>query len=136
VLVWWYADAPDLPSRYAQLLDDAEDRGEPVAVSAITLWEIAKRAERKPHDLPLGAPVDEFLLAVERNPRIEIVPLSAAVCLESTRLGPTFHRDPADQLIVATARIAGLRLLTVDREIWRSGVVEPVSYAGAPAVSR
>ena len=132
VLVWWYADAPELPPRYAELLDAAEADGARVSVSAISLWEIAKRAERTPHGLPIADPVDEFLFAVEKNPHIEIMPLSAAVCLESTRLGPTFHRDPADQLIVATARVARLQLMTVDRAIWSSGVIEPVAYPGAP----
>ena len=53
-----------------------------------------------------------------RYPGISLIDLSPEVAVESTRLPGTFHRDPADQVIVATARVHPLSLLvTADGKI-------------------
>ena len=52
-----------------------------------------------------------------------VLPLNGAVILESSRLGIAFPKDPADQLIVATARHHGMQLMTVDEGIIKSGKV-------------
>jgi PIN domain nuclease of toxin-antitoxin system len=46
-----------------------------------------------------------------------IVPLSPSIAVESWELPGTFHADPADRIIVATARVTGATLLTRDRRI-------------------
>ncbi len=121
VVLWWYRDDPALPSWMASHLEAWQQRGERVGVSAISLWEIAKLAERG--KIRLRATLEDFLEQLERDPLFEVVPLSVRVIAESTRLGPSFHRDPADQLIVATARVHGVRLLSVDERIQASGLV-------------
>jgi PIN domain nuclease of toxin-antitoxin system len=50
-------------------------------------------------------------------PGIALLPLTPTIAIESTKLPGTFHRDPADQIIVATARIHDVPLLTMDRRI-------------------
>jgi len=67
--------------------------------------------------------LDHWFQELEDDPVIEILPLTGQIILESTRLGESFHKDPADQLIVATARYHGLRLMTADERIHRSGTV-------------
>jgi PIN domain nuclease of toxin-antitoxin system len=125
VLVWWRTGAEHLLSRaQTTALESAERTGERVAVSGITLWEIAKLVERGRLVLR-GAP-DELLSEVESNPRVTVLPITARVALESTRLGPTFPRDPADQMIAATARVHGLRLVTTDGRIRETNVVSVV----------
>jgi PIN domain nuclease of toxin-antitoxin system len=52
------------------------------------------------------------------------LPLSPEVALEMTRLPARFHRDPADQLIAATARVHDLVLMTADERIRDSGAVQ------------
>ena len=121
VLVFWYADDRKLSRPYRQLLGRIERRGEQIGVSAISLWEIAKLVERS--KLQLQRSLDECLAEVETNPSIELLPISARIAAESTRLGPAFPRDPADQLIAATARCHGLVLLTKDDLIRDSGAV-------------
>jgi PIN domain nuclease of toxin-antitoxin system len=100
---------------------ETEEFKEGLAVSIISLWEIAKLAEigRLQPEFSL----DEWFYELEEDPGIWLVPLSARIVIESTRLGPHFHKDPADQLIASTARCHGLRLLTVDERIHRSGIV-------------
>jgi PIN domain nuclease of toxin-antitoxin system len=115
-------DAPGrLSSRQAAEISAAHAEGERLAVAAVTLWEIAKLVEHR--RLTFDDPIDLVLDGIERNPALSILPLGARVALESTRLGDQIAADPADQLIVATARVHGLRLVTSDERIRKSGVV-------------
>ena len=92
-----------------------------MGVAAITLWEIAKLVQlrRMEFDRPLGA----ILREIEGHPMLRIIRLDGDVARESTMLGDRLRGDPADQLIVATARVHGLRLVTADERIRRSGTV-------------
>ena len=72
-------------------------------------------AQAKPHDPRLDS-------SGEEHPAVQPLPFDL-IALESTRLGPGFHRDPADQIIAATARVHGLRLLTSDQRIIQSKLV-------------
>jgi PIN domain nuclease of toxin-antitoxin system len=90
-------------------------------VSALFLREIAKLVERKRLELPQS--LDDSLEQLEASAFVTILPLTARVAIESTRLGGRFHADPIDQIIAATARCHGLTLLTLDERIIESGVV-------------
>jgi PIN domain nuclease of toxin-antitoxin system len=85
------------------------------AISIISCWEVAKLVELG--RLELRRPLEEWLALALRAPRLALLPLTPPIVVESTRLPGSFHRDPADQLIVATARMHGVRLLTADRRI-------------------
>ena len=73
--------------------------------------------------LELNQSLDECLEQLEGSAFVTILPLTARIAVESTRLGARFHADPIDQIIAATARCHGLTLLTVDERIIESGVV-------------
>ena len=123
ILLWWFENHPKLPKKYSLLLDKIENAEEvtPVAVSIISFWEIAKAIE---YDrLKLEFTPDQWFEDVEDHPLIEVLPLTRQIVLDSTRLGPSFHKDPGDQLIAATTRCHELRLMTVDDRIIKSGVV-------------
>jgi PIN domain nuclease of toxin-antitoxin system len=124
VLLWWLTDDARLSPGHAQALTSALATGERLGLSAISFWEIAKLVEHG--KLRLLRSIDQLFDELENHPQIALLPLSARVCLESTRLGPRFPRDPADQLIVATARVHGLRLVTADQRIEQSGTVSVV----------
>jgi len=121
VLIWWLTDDRKLPKPHARLLERSERSQTPVGLSAMSLWEIAKLAERG--RIELTRSVDESLEQLEASPFISVLPLTGRVAIESTRLGARFHADPVDQIIVATARCHGLTLLTADERIIDSGVV-------------
>jgi PIN domain nuclease of toxin-antitoxin system len=121
ILLWWL-DAPGrLSPRQTHEISGAHAEGERLAVAAVTLWEIAKLVEYR--RLTFDDPIELVLDGIERNPALGILPLDARVALESTRLGDQMPGDPADQLIVATARVHGLRLVTSDERIRRSKTV-------------
>jgi len=58
-----------------------------------------------------------WLNEVASHPLLKILPITAEIAAESVRLGDDFHRDPADQIIVATARCHDLTLVTADDRI-------------------
>lgn len=124
VLVWWRAEPRRLSSAQRRTLDDVEAKGALAGISAITLWELAKMVERG--RLHIDVPLDLWLAEIEGNPLLSVLPIDGRVAAESVDLGHGFHRDPADQIIVATARCHGLRLLTADERIRRWGGVTTV----------
>ena len=67
--------------------------------------------------LTLSCPVDEWLDQALSYPGVRVLALTPEVAVESTRLPGTFHRDPADQILVATARIHSCPLVTSDARV-------------------
>ena len=121
ILIWWQLDSRRLAREHAALLEEQERLGRPLGISAISLWEIAMMVARG--RLEVSKPLDLWLEEMEASPLLVILPLTARVATESVRLGDDFQRDPADRIIVATARCHGLRLLTADERIRRWGKV-------------
>lgn len=121
VLIWWITNSDQLSKTQIAALERADARGEPLGVSAISFWETAKLVERG--KLELQVPLDELFDDLEDHPSIRVLPMTPRIALESTRLGAGFPSDPADQIIAATARVHGLRLITADARIRKSRVV-------------
>ena len=92
-----------------------EREPEAIALSAISLWEIAKLVQSG--RLELIVPLEDWLEQALAYPKVVIVPLSPAIAICSTRLPPPFHKDPADEIIVASALVLGCGLLTYDGKI-------------------
>lgn len=90
-----------------------------LAVSAISLWEVAM-LEAKGR-LALAEPVHDWLEEAVSRLRVDIVPISIDIAVESSRLPGGFHGDPADRIIVATARKGRFTLLTQDSLILSYG---------------
>lgn len=61
--------------------------------------------------------LEEWFEAALAYPAIRLLPLTPEIAVESTRLPGDFHKDPADQIIVATARIYDCPLITSDKRI-------------------
>ena len=93
----------------------AAERAGVVGVSAITPWEIALLAER--NRLRLAQEVGTWIEALLALPGITLMPIGPEIAIDSARLPGAFHADPADRLIIATARHSGARLLTADGTI-------------------
>lgn len=113
VWIWSLESADKLPAKVIHTLYDADSL--PFGLSAISLWEAAKK-ECVGH-LKLSLPTRAWLTQSLREPFITLLPLSPDVAYEANHLPGDFHRDPADQIIVATARIHNQTLITCDRRI-------------------
>lgn len=105
------------PARKRLLDDDASE----LLVSAVTLWELTKLVELGHLNMPDG--FDRFILHLCSHPRYTIAHYDAALMIELLDVAPKMHKDPADQIIVATARVRGASLMTNDRRIRRSNLV-------------
>lgn len=112
IWVWWVDGGAQLPPDYSALLRAETANG--FGVAAISCWEVAKLVELG--RLQLAIPVGQWLTQALQAP-VRLLPLSPEVAVESTQLPGPFHRDPADQLIVATARFYDCPLVTLDRSI-------------------
>jgi PIN domain nuclease of toxin-antitoxin system len=110
--VWWADGGAQLPPDYRALIQAEGANG--LGVCAISCWEVAKLVERG--RLQLAIPVGLWLAQALQPPAV-LLPLSPEVAVESTQLPGAFHRDPADQLIVVTARVYDCPLVTLDRLI-------------------
>jgi len=116
-LIWWVNDDANLTVAARQAIEGALQSDGQVLVSAITAWEIAMLVERG--RLSLAMSIDDWLLTVSSIEGLEIVPVSYAVAVQSTRLPGEFHKDPADRMIVALARERNATLVTADEKIHR-----------------
>ena len=90
-------------------------RGDRVLVSAITPWEIAMLVSKK--RLSLSSDVMEWVNELFAKPGLSLVPLEPKIAVASTRLPFDMHPDPADRILVATARQLGATLVTADRAL-------------------
>jgi PIN domain nuclease of toxin-antitoxin system len=112
IWIWWADNNPRLTQQHREWIQQYQSQG--LGVSMISCWEVAKLVEN--NRLALSLAVDEWLAAALAYPGVQLLNLTIPIIVESTKL-TGFHRDPADQLIVATAKIYGCPLLTADSKI-------------------
>jgi PIN domain nuclease of toxin-antitoxin system len=91
-------------------------------LSDISLWEVATLVERG--RLSLDIPLADWFEAAAHPRSVRIVPIIPAIATAVAKLPESFHRDPADRVLVATARVMGLSLLTRDTRIARARLVK------------
>jgi PIN domain nuclease of toxin-antitoxin system len=113
IWVWWVHGDAQLPTDYSTYLQDRENEG--LGVSVISVWEIAKLVEYNRLQLPVS--IEDWINQALSYPGIELLELTPRIAVGSTQLPQPFHRDPADQIIVATARVLGCSIMTIDRKI-------------------
>jgi PIN domain nuclease of toxin-antitoxin system len=123
VLVW----ATSKPARLSRAAAASIQRAKAhdgLAIAAVSLYEtahlLATQAVRT-HGLPSA-----WLADVLADLALTIEELTPEIALVAAHFPPSFPADPFDRIIAATARVRGLRLVTADARIQRSGVVETI----------
>ena len=124
VLLWLAEGLPDLPESSRVRIDPAARQGG-LAVSAISFWEVAMLAAR--HRISLSLPVSSWRDMVLESAGISELAVTGDVGIESVLLPGRLHEDPADRLLIATARLQGLRLITGDERILEYGAAGHVN---------
>ena len=113
--VWWHMDPAKL-SRKARALIEKPDLYEEILLSAISPWEFCKLLEKE--RLGISCDPEEWMASALDMPKLRLVPLTPTLSYRSTALPRPFHGDPADQIIVATAREENATIISKDKLIW------------------
>lgn len=101
IWIWWVNESEELSDEQRQIINSWQADG--LGVSIISCWEVAKLVELG--RLQFTISVEEWLSRALQYSGIQLLSLTPRITVESTQLPGTFHRDPADQMIVATARV-------------------------------
>ena len=113
-LVWWVTNDAELSEKAKKAIERERAGGE-IVISAISAWEIAMLVDRG--TLAFSMDIDSWLSTVREIPRVRFAPVDVDVAVKSVQLPGVFHKDPADRMIVATARKFAAPLVTKDLKI-------------------
>ena len=111
--VWWWclSEPENLSDTALKTIEQTAQR----AIASISIWEFAMMASRNKIELKITP--NQWLSHALDKTGLQVIELSPEVAVDSCDLPGKFHSDPADRIIVATARIHQLTLLTKDRKI-------------------
>ncbi len=112
--IWWNMNPQKLSKKVKDIIGKS-DLYDEMLLSAISPWEFSKLLEKKRIGISCN-PEDWINVALDM-PKLRIIPLSPILSYRSTILPQPFHNDPADQIIVATARAENATLLTKNEKI-------------------
>jgi PIN domain nuclease of toxin-antitoxin system len=112
VWIWAINNNPRLDPQFAEIIRENPNS---VCVSIVSCWEISMLVAKK--RLDLGAPPEKWFESVLSESGIILLPLTPQIAAQAYSLPGKFHEDPADRMIVATARNRNALLLTEDEKI-------------------
>jgi len=118
ILIWLLLEPDRLTAKEKKIILTARKSG-PLAISAISLWEIAWLVENKRIEVDIA--VDAFVRKCASF--VQVLPITQEIAVRSVQFPKSYPCDPQDRLIGATAIVEGLRLLTHDKLIAKSGLV-------------
>jgi PIN domain nuclease of toxin-antitoxin system len=130
IWIWLSFGTPGVFSPAMQKRLDLSNRANPLHVSFISTWEVAMLSVkgRLNLDMPTRVWIEQSL----SHPAMRLVALdNPTVAVECNELPGDFHADPADRLLVATARIGGYTLVTRDQKILDYGKAGYVNVLAA-----
>jgi PIN domain nuclease of toxin-antitoxin system len=123
VWVWWVGQDSRLASAHQQAIQAAQRTG--IGVSIISCWEVAMLVSGG--RLSLAGAVLPWIEQALRYPGVRLLDLTPPIVVDSTELPAGFHKDPADRMLVATARALDCPLITADEKILAYPHVRSVS---------
>ena len=115
ILVWWVSGVETLSTAAKKAIKNTLSNSSEVLVSSISAWEIAMLVEKG--RLVLSMDVESWLDEVSQIDGVRFLPVDNEIGVKSTALPGEFHKDPADRMIVATARKLAVPLATADEKI-------------------
>jgi len=111
----WFISKPEVLSKKAKKAVAAAVKEKNVLVSSISAWEVALLVKKK--RLKLSMDVSDWIAKSENLPFIQFIPVSNSIAVKSVNLPQSFHPDPADRIIIATALSTGAPIVTKDKKI-------------------
>lgn len=121
--VLWLLSMPErLSGAAALLIEQTEISGAGIAVSCLSMYEIAYGVSRK--RILIHRSIENLLLEIESE--LKVLPVTRPIMIAAAALLPPFPGDPFDRIIAATALTEGIPLVTADEHIRRSGIVKTI----------
>ncbi len=114
IWIWFINGSEELTKQARKVITSTLQNNE-AHLAAISLWEISMLDAKQ--RIILEMPCLEWISKSIELTHIRISPLTPNIAVESCQLPGAFHDDPADRMIVATARVEGLAILTRDAKI-------------------
>jgi PIN domain nuclease of toxin-antitoxin system len=121
--VWWVTEDRRLSRPALGAIESAQAK-DALWLSPISIWEVAKKVEKG--QLVLDRPIDDWLDLATIHQGLQVADLARRVLVESCRLPAPFHGDPADQIIVGTARDRDATIVTKSQAIRAYGYVRSI----------
>lgn len=114
IWLWHLNGDTSLSSKVKKIIDTCASENE-LYLSAISVWEIAMLVKK--NKISLNTSCQAWIDKSLSLPGISLIPLSPEIAIESCELSGNFHGDPADRIIVASAKIENLSLISRDKKI-------------------
>jgi len=112
--IWWHTD-PDRLSAKVRRLIGTPSRYQELLLSAISPWEFCQLVAKG--RLEVSQASREWVELAMDLPKLRLVPLTPTIACDATTLPAPLHDDPADRIIIATARAENATVLTKDRRL-------------------
>ena len=113
IWVWWFNDDPALPRTHKDFISANQHDG--LGVSVFSCWEVAMLSAKG--RIQFSVPVATWIFDALSPREVRLLELTPSIAVESALLPGSPHSDPADRIIIATARAAGCPLVTLDEKI-------------------
>lgn len=114
-LLCWTDSPQKLSKKARKIIDEEKLKEDNILVSSISTLEIYRLVKKG--DLELNTHVDRWMEKIENLPSVRFVPVDNKIASSSVNLPDFSHKDPADRIIIATAREYGATLVTSDKRI-------------------
>jgi PIN domain nuclease of toxin-antitoxin system len=114
IWIWLMCGDTRLLPAEVSIIESAAQVGD-LFVPAISVWEVGMLSKK--NRISLSLPCTQWVREALNRSGTQLVPLSPEIALESSFLPGDFHGDPADRIVVATARVLEGELITHDRKI-------------------
>jgi PIN domain nuclease of toxin-antitoxin system len=110
---WWVRSDPSLSASQLRHIQNNQTAG--LGVSVFSVWELAmlEQAGR----VNVFRPLEDWVRDALAYPDVRLLDLTPEIAIASTRPPAPFHKDPADRILVATARVLNIPILTADAKI-------------------
>jgi len=115
-LIWYFENSDDIPESIASLIDNPVHHK---FISVVSLWEIAIKINMGKLNMRLS--LDE-LLDVISNSELAVIPIEGSHLKGLSKL-PYIHKDPFDRLLISTALMEDLTIITIDENIQKYDVL-------------
>ena len=122
VVIWLADDVTRISKRAEAAIVRARQDGDGLAISAVTLLELAMLSSKGRIQLRVG--LESFMSNVEA--RFLVLPITGRICVQAFDLPTNYPKDPVDRIIGATGMVEGLSLVTADRSIRNARVLPTV----------